>query len=66
MPVVFSDSGRITFVPGRHITNNQMRLFIKFRQTNIPGGLGSEASISTATHVRFMTIGHPVLGGFKG
>jgi hypothetical protein len=51
MPVV-SDSGGITYVPGRHITDHQMRLFMKFRQTDTTAVAAAKASISTATAYR--------------
>ena len=52
MPVVFSDLGRNHFVPGRHITDHQMRLYMKFRKTNMTAVAAARASISTATAYR--------------
>ena len=34
--------GRNRFVPGRHLTDHQMRLYMKFRQTNPNGRRGGE------------------------
>lgn len=39
-------------MPGRHITDHQMRLYMKFRQTNSTAVEGTEASISIATAYR--------------
>ncbi|TIL82251.1 MAG: IS21 family transposase [Mesorhizobium sp.] len=39
-------------MPGRHITDHQMRLFMKFRQTNTTAIAAAKASISTATAYR--------------
>ena len=45
-------SGRNRFVPGRHVTDHQMRLFMKFRQTNSTAAAAAKASISLATAYR--------------
>src|SRR3546814_689975 len=39
-------------VPGRHITDHQMRLYMKFRQTDAPQVAAAKASFSTATAYR--------------
>jgi hypothetical protein len=39
-------------VPGRHLTDHQMRLYMKFRQTNPTAVAAAKASISTATAYR--------------
>jgi hypothetical protein len=40
-------------LPGRHVTDHQMRLYMKFRQTDVPPVAAAKASISTATAYRF-------------
>jgi hypothetical protein len=40
-------------LPGRHVTDHQMRLYMKFRQTDAPPVAAAKASISTATAYRF-------------
>src|SRR5436190_23252022 len=52
MPVVFRFWGN-HFVPGRHVTDHQMRLFMKFRQTNPTAIAAVKASFSPATAYRF-------------
>ena len=37
---------------GRHVTDHQMRLYMKFRKTNTTGVAAARASISTATAYR--------------
>ena len=44
--------GRNHFVPGRHVTDHQMRLYMKFRQTTTAAVAAARASISTATAYR--------------
>ena len=44
---------RIRPLPGRHVTDHQMRLYIKFRQTDAPPVAAAKASISAATGYRF-------------
>src|SRR3954462_10592207 len=39
-------------LPGRHVTDRQMRLYMKFRQTNDPAVAGAKAGFSTATAYR--------------
>src|SRR3954467_14863080 len=39
-------------LPGRHVTDRQMRLHMKFRQTNDPAVAGAKADFSTATAYR--------------
>src|ERR671911_783202 len=39
-------------LPGRHVTDRQMRLYMKFRQTNDPAVAGPKAGSSTATAYR--------------
>ncbi len=39
-------------MPGRHVTDHQMRLFMKFRQTDTTAVAAAKASISTATAYR--------------
>jgi hypothetical protein len=51
MPVVFL-IWRNRFVPGRHVTDHQMRLFMKFRQTHSTAVAAAKASISIATAYR--------------
>jgi hypothetical protein len=46
-------SSRIRPLPGRHVTDHQMRLYMKFRQTDVPSVAASKASISAATAYRF-------------
>jgi hypothetical protein len=48
----FSHRG-IRPLPGRHVTDHQMRLYMKFRQTESPTVAAAKASISTATAYRF-------------
>ena len=40
-------------LPGCHVTDNQMRLYMKFRQTERPPVAAAKASISAATAYRF-------------
>jgi hypothetical protein len=40
------------FVPGRHVTDHQMRLFMKYRQAHSVEVAASKASISRATAYR--------------
>ncbi len=40
-------------LPGRHVTDQQMRLYMKYRQTDAPPVAAAKASISTATGYRF-------------
>jgi len=40
-------------LPGRHVTDHQMRLYMKFRQTDGPPVAAAKASISAATAYRF-------------
>ena len=40
-------------MPGRHITDHQMRLYMKFRQTDTPSVAAAKASFSTSTAYRF-------------
>jgi transposase InsO family protein len=40
-------------LPGRHVTDHQMRLYMTFRQTNGPPVAAARASISAATAYRF-------------
>jgi len=40
-------------LPGRHVTDHQMRLYMTFRQTDGPAVAAAKASISTATAYRF-------------
>jgi hypothetical protein len=49
----FFRCGRNRFVPGRHLTDHQMRLYMKFRQTDAPPVVAAKASISAATAYRF-------------
>src|SRR3954471_17584393 len=42
-------------LPGRHVTDHQMRLYMKFRQTNDPAVAGAKAGFSTATAYRIET-----------
>jgi hypothetical protein len=44
---------RIHPLPGRHVTDHQMRLYMKFRQTDAPPIAAAKASISAATAYRF-------------
>src|ERR1700744_3164895 len=46
-------SSRIRPLPGRHVTDHQMRLYMKFRQTGSPSVAAAKGSISTATAYRF-------------
>jgi hypothetical protein len=46
-------SSRIRPLPGRHVTDHQMRLYMKFRQTDVPPVAAAKASISAATAYRF-------------
>ena len=39
-------------MPGRHVTDHQMRLYMKFRQTNTTAVAAAKASISMATAYR--------------
>jgi hypothetical protein len=39
-------------LPGRHVTDHQMRLYMTFRQTDGPAISAAKASISTATAYR--------------
>jgi hypothetical protein len=40
-------------LPGRHVTDHQMRLYMTFRQTDGPAVASAKASISSATAYRF-------------
>ena len=40
-------------LPGRHVTDHQMRLYMTFRQTDCPAVSAAKAAISTATAYRF-------------
>ena len=40
-------------LPGRHVTDHQMRLYMQFRETETPPVAAAKASISTATAYRF-------------
>ena len=40
-------------LPGRHVTDHQIRLYMKFRQTDAPPVAAAKASISAATAYRF-------------
>ena len=40
-------------MPGRHVTDHQMRLYMTFRQTDGPAIAAAKAAISTATAYRF-------------
>ncbi|MCP4383048.1 MAG: IS21 family transposase, partial [Hyphomicrobiales bacterium] len=40
------------FVPGRHVTDHQMRLFMTFRKSHSTAVSAAKASISTATGYR--------------
>lgn len=51
MQVVLPPRG-ITRVPGRHITDHQMRLYMKYRQTDSPPVAAAKASFSTSTAYR--------------
>lgn len=48
MGVLFSIE-RKCLLPGRHITDHQMRLFMKFRQTDSIAAAAAKASFSTST-----------------
>ena len=39
-------------MPGRHITDHQMRLYMKFRQTDTPPVAAAKASFSPSTAYR--------------
>ena len=43
----------IRLLPGRHVTDHQMRLYMKFRQSDAPPVAAAKASISAATAYRF-------------
>jgi len=40
-------------LPGRYVTDHQMRLYMTFRQTDGPAIAAAKASISSATAYRF-------------
>ena len=40
-------------MPGRHVTDHQMRLYMKFRQTDAARVAAAKASFSAATAYRF-------------
>jgi transposase InsO family protein len=40
-------------LPGRHVTDHQMRLYMKFRETDAPPVAAAKASISASTAYRF-------------
>jgi hypothetical protein len=46
-------SSRDPFVAGRHVTDHQMRLYMKFRETDAPRVAAAKASFSTASGYRF-------------
>jgi hypothetical protein len=48
----FFRCGRNRFVPGRHLTDHQMRLYMKFRQTNPTAVATAKVSIRIATAYR--------------
>jgi hypothetical protein len=39
-------------LPGRHVTDHQMRLYMQFRETKTPPASAAKASISAATAYR--------------
>jgi hypothetical protein len=43
-------------LPGRHVTDHQMRLFMQFRQTDPVAVAAATASMSAATGYRLATI----------
>ncbi len=43
-------------LPGRHVTDHQMRLYMTFRQTGRPAISAAKASISTATAYRYAVL----------
>src|SRR5271155_201431 len=45
-------SSRIRPLPGRHVTDHQMRLYMKFRQTEATPVAAAKASFSAATAYR--------------
>src|SRR5450631_4260895 len=45
-------SSRIRPLPGRHVTDHQMRLYMKFRQTDATPVAAAKASFSAATAYR--------------
>src|SRR6185312_16392096 len=51
MQVVLPPRG-ITRLPGRHITDHQMRLYMKYRQTDSPPVAAAKASFSASTAYR--------------
>ncbi|MFH0303614.1 IS21 family transposase, partial [Bradyrhizobium sp. 31Argb] len=51
MQVVLPPRG-ITRLPGRHITDHQMRLYMKYRQTDSQPVAAAKASFSTSTAYR--------------
>ena len=51
MQVVLPPRG-ITRVPGRHINDHQMRLYMKYRQTDSPPVAAAKASFSPSTAYR--------------
>jgi len=48
----FLNDGESPFVPGNHLTDHQMRLFMKYRQNNTTEVAAAKASISRATAYR--------------
>ena len=40
-------------MPGRHITDRQMRLYMSFRQTETPAVAAVKAGVATASAYRF-------------
>ena len=49
----FSRHARTDPLPGRHVTDRQMRLFMKLRRNHSPAIAGAKAGFSTATAYRF-------------
>jgi len=45
--------GEIRLLPGRHVTDHQLRLYMKFRNTDAPPVAAAKASFSAATAYRF-------------
>src|SRR5271169_6982891 len=46
---------RTDFLPGRHVTDRQMRLFMNLRRNHSPAIAGAKAGFSAATAYRFET-----------
>src|SRR5271165_5303492 len=55
IPAAAASVERTDFLPGRHVTDRQMRLFMILRRNHSPAIAGAKSGFSTATAYRFET-----------